>query len=69
MADEWHAKLTVLEPLSPFATSYRYPSPTGNRKGGPSSDEILVWIKTIVGLSAQARALIAVAGSPIGGRQ
>ena len=53
----WHAKLTILEPLSAFATSYRYPSPMGKRKGGPSSDEVLVWIKTIAGLSAEARVL------------
>jgi HEPN domain-containing protein len=56
--DVWHAKLAILEPLSVFATSYRYPSPMGKRKGGPDSDEVLVWIKTIAGLNAEARALI-----------
>jgi len=53
--DPWREKLRVLEPLSAYATTYRYPSPTGKRKGGPSSDEVLVWIVTISGLSADAR--------------
>jgi HEPN domain-containing protein len=56
--DVWHAKLTILEPLSIYATSYRYPSPMGKRKSGPSHDEALVWIKTIAGLTAEARALV-----------
>jgi hypothetical protein len=30
--DVWRTKLNVLEPLSSYATSYRYPSPTGERK-------------------------------------
>lgn len=59
--DIWRAKLAILEPLSSYATSYRYPSPMGRRKTGPSSDEVLVWIKTIAGLSAQARALVKLA--------
>ena len=57
--DVWRAKLAVLEPLSGYATAYRYPSPMGRRKSGPSSDEALVWIKTIAGLSAEARVLLA----------
>jgi hypothetical protein len=47
----------VLEPLSSYATSYRYPSTVGRRKGGPDDDEALVWIKTIAGLIMEARAL------------
>lgn len=54
--DPWRAKLRVLEPLSAYATTYRYPSPTGKRKGGPSNDDVLVWIKTIAGLNGEARA-------------
>ena len=54
--DPWHPKLRVLEPLSAYATTYRYPSPTGKRKGGPSNDEVLVWINTIAGLNLEARA-------------
>jgi hypothetical protein len=30
----------------------------GKRKGGPSGDEVHLWIKTIAGLSAEARALV-----------
>ena len=52
----WKQKLRVLEPLSSYATSYRYPSPTGKRKGAPSNEEVLVWVKAIAGLSAEARA-------------
>ena len=59
--DPWRAKLGVLEPLSGYATTYRYPSPMGKRKGGPSHDEALVWIKTISGLSAEVRARFATA--------
>jgi HEPN domain-containing protein len=54
--DPWRMKLRVLEPLSAYATSYRYPSPTGKRKGGPSNDEVDAWIKAIVGLTDEARA-------------
>jgi HEPN domain-containing protein len=54
--DPWRTKLRVLEPLSAYATTYRYPSPTGKRKGGPSNDEVVLWIKTIAGLTVEARA-------------
>lgn len=54
--DPWRTKLAVLESLSSYATSYRYPSPSGRRKDAPGSDEVLVWIKTIAGLCAEARA-------------
>ena len=57
--DPWRTKLRALEPLSGYATTYRYPSPMGRRKGGPSHDEALVWIKTIAGLSTEARATLA----------
>lgn len=54
--DAWRTKLVVLESLSSYATSYRYPSPSGRRKDGPGGDEVRVWIKTIAGLSVEARA-------------
>lgn len=54
--DPWQTKLRVLEPLAAYATTYRYPSPTGRRKAGPTNDEVLVWLKTISALSAEARA-------------
>jgi HEPN domain-containing protein len=66
--DAWRAKLAVLEPLSSYATAYRYPSPTGKRKGGPSHDEVSVWLKTIAGMSAEARALVAASGPGSRGR-
>lgn len=60
--DALRVKLTALEPLSSYATAFRYPSPTGKRKGGPSHDEVLVWIQTIASLTAEARALVGVVG-------
>ncbi len=54
--DPWRAKLGDLEPLSSFATAYRYPSPTGKRKPGPTRSEVLEWIEKIRELGAQARA-------------
>jgi hypothetical protein len=57
--DPWRSKLRVLEPLSSYASTCRYPSPTGKRKGGPGNDEVLVWLKTISGLNAEVRAMLA----------
>jgi len=57
--DPWRSKFRVLEPLSSYATTYRYPSPMGKRKGGPSNDEALVWLKTIAALMDEARAAFA----------
>ncbi len=54
-SDLWRTKLRVLEPLASYATTYRDPSPTGRRKDGPSSDEVLIWITSISGLTAEAR--------------
>jgi len=62
--DAWRAKLRALEPLSAYATTYRYPSPTGKRKGGPSNDEVLVWIKAIAGLNMEARTSLLKAATP-----
>ena len=60
--DPWRAKLIALEPLSVYATTFRYPSPSGKRKDGLSSDEVLGWIRTIAALCAEARVLIGVVG-------
>lgn len=62
--DQWRTKLRALEPLSAYATTYRYPSPTGKRKGGPSTDEVLVWVKTISMLSADGRTLLLTQSAP-----
>jgi HEPN domain-containing protein len=56
--DLWRGKLAVLEPLSGYATAFRYPSTVGRRKAGPSSDETQVWITTIAALIVEARALV-----------
>lgn len=61
--DVWRERLVVLEPLSTYATSFRYPSPAGKRKDGLSNDEALVWIKTIADRCSEARTLIADAGN------
>jgi hypothetical protein len=53
--DAWRVKLRVLEPLSAFATTYRYPSPAGRRKPGPSDDEVRRGLEVISGLCAEAR--------------
>lgn len=53
--DPWRSKLRVLEPLAAYATTYRYPSPTGKRKSGPTIEEVGAWIKTITDLTAEAR--------------
>jgi HEPN domain-containing protein len=60
--DSWRGKLAILEPLSSYATAYRYPSPMGKRKAGPGRDEVLIWINAIAALCAEARALIRVGG-------
>lgn len=54
--DPWRPKLRVVEPLAAFATTYRYPSPTGKRKSGPSNAEVLDWVNTISALLTAARA-------------
>ena len=64
--DPWRTDLSALEPLSSFATTYRYPSPTGKRKSGPSNTEVLEWIKTIGELSARARAALVNPATPTG---
>jgi hypothetical protein len=60
--EPWRAKLGNLEPLSSFATAYRYPSTTGKRKPGPSHGEVLEWIERIRELSAEARAALMKSG-------
>ena len=57
--DAWRTKLAVLEPLSSYATAFRYPSSMGKRKPGIAADEALAWIATIAALSAEARKLLA----------
>jgi|1185.fasta_scaffold195988_2 HEPN domain-containing protein len=56
--DVWRTKLSVLEPLASYATSYRYPSTAGRLRFGISHDQAIIWIKSIAGLTAEARALV-----------
>jgi HEPN domain-containing protein len=58
--DPWRTKLVALEPLSAYATSFRYPSPTGRRKDALASDEVRAWIKKISALCAEARVAVGV---------
>jgi HEPN domain-containing protein len=54
--ERWRERLATLEPLSSFATAYRYPSPTGKVKAGPGRTEILDWIEKLRELCAAASA-------------
>jgi HEPN domain-containing protein len=54
--DPWQAKLRAIEPLSAYATTYRYPSPAGRRKDGPGKEQVLTWAQAIAELNAEARA-------------
>jgi HEPN domain-containing protein len=56
--DGWRTKLAVMEPLSSFATTYRYPSPTGKTQSGPSKIEILSWVEKLRELCTDARTLL-----------
>lgn len=56
--DEWRAKLSPLGILSAYATTFRYPSPSGKRKPGLSKKEVLDWIEKIGALTVEARALL-----------
>ena len=53
--DAWRAKLLPLEAASAFATTYRYPAPSGRRKPEPPRDELLEWIRRIEALTDEAR--------------
>src|ERR1700734_419599 len=39
-ADPWQALLDGLDRFSPYATTYRYPSPTGRLKAGPDDASV-----------------------------
>jgi HEPN domain-containing protein len=57
--DAWRVKLSALGVLSAYATTFRYPSPTGKRKPGLSSKEVLEWIERIGALIVELRAVLA----------
>ena len=39
--DPWQSLLDPLDRFTPYATTYRYPSPTGRLKGGPDGANVL----------------------------
>jgi HEPN domain-containing protein len=61
--DPWRTKLSLLGSLSVYATAFRYPSPTGRRKPGPSASELNQWIEVIAALVVEARASLLPRGS------
>lgn len=61
VSDEWRTNLLPLAPLSAYATSYRYPSPTGKRKPGPAAAELRQWLDRIRPLAGEARSSLLIA--------
>ncbi len=55
-ADPWIGKLMPLDPLSEYATAFRYPSTSGRLKAGPDSAAVKGWIARIRSLIKEARA-------------
>jgi HEPN domain-containing protein len=54
--DPWRERLEPFEPLSAFATTYRYPTPTkGWRNPGPSSEDLRETAKALEELLPIAR--------------
>jgi HEPN domain-containing protein len=40
-SDPWRPLLDPLDRFTPYATTYRYPSPTGRLKAGPAAENVL----------------------------
>lgn len=60
--DAWREKLSALGVLSAYATTFRYPSPTGRRKPGLTGKEVLAWSEKIGALVVELRAVLAGSG-------
>ena len=54
-SDPWHPLLDPLDRLTPYATTYRYPSPTGRLKPGPTTAHLLAEVAEIEALLERAR--------------
>ncbi len=54
-ADPWRERLLSLEPLSDYATTFRYPTPTGKLKKPPEPAEVVQWAGKIRELVHEAR--------------
>lgn len=53
--DPWRALLEPLDRNTPYATTYRYPSPAGRLKGGPAAAAVLAEAAEIEKLIRRAR--------------
>jgi len=53
-SDPWHPLLDPLDRFTPYATTYRYPSPTGRLKAGPNTSNVLAEAKEIEALLDRA---------------
>lgn len=53
--DPWQPLLDPLDRFTPYATTYRYPSPTGRLKAGPNADNVLEEVADIETLLNRAR--------------
>ncbi len=53
--DPWAARLLPLDALSEYATTYRYPTPTGRLKQPPDQATQLRWVSEVESLLDRAR--------------
>ena len=61
--DDWVPRLRPLDRLTPFATSYRYPTPSGRLKDAPAVEVIEREIEALAVLLRDVRAALAAAGA------
>jgi hypothetical protein len=54
-SDPWQLLLDPLDRFMPYATTYRYPSPTGRLKAGPNTSNVLADAGEIEKLLDRAR--------------
>ncbi len=54
-SDPWQPLLDPLDRLTPYATTYRYPSPTGRLRAGPPTANVLAEVAEIEKLLSRAR--------------
>jgi HEPN domain-containing protein len=54
-SDPWQPLLDPLDRFTPYATTYRYPSPTGRLKAGPNTSNVLAEAGEIEKLLDRAR--------------
>jgi HEPN domain-containing protein len=54
-SDPWYALLDPLDRFTPYATTYRYPSPTGRLKPGPRATSVAADLEELQTLLDRAR--------------